>query len=88
MKRFVRFIAGALCAGIVFGNSFFGEMSTVNAANIPINASTFPDAYFRNYVLNNFDGKGGSAKDQLLSDYEIKNATSIYLNGSQVTSIQ
>lgn len=50
-----------------------------NQKYVPINGTTFPDLYFRNYVSEKFDI---NPHDSFLSSEEISNATDIWVSGS------
>lgn len=67
---------------ILFVCSFGGKAEAEEY--IAVDSTTFPDEVFRNYVLNKFD----SNKDELLSPAEIKNAKTIDLQNTGVSSLQ
>ena len=53
---------------------------------IPIDENAFPDAAFRNYILDSIDGAGGG-KDGLLQPWEIEAAREINCSGLHISDL-
>lgn len=79
---------------IIFSLTMFLSVFSVTAwgdTEIAINETNFPDAVFREYVAETFDGTVEEPKDGKLSEAEIAEATGIYVRGkgiSDLTGIQ
>ena len=58
--------------------------SSAWAKTVAINEKNFPDAVFREYVLNNFDTNG----DKKLTDAEAKKVKSLYLREEGIASLK
>ena len=54
------------------------------SADVEVNATNFPDANFRNWVLNNIDG----ANDDVLTDAEIAKVSFIYCHEKSISSLK
>ncbi len=85
MKKKYKIILGAICGMAFSAISTIGlqNSKTVQAAEVAIDVTNFPDYIFRNYVIENFD----LDSDGKLSDDEIKAATNIKVNNKNISSL-
>ena len=64
--------------------TFYAQWEKIVVGDIPINATNFPDAAFRNYVSENFDSDGNGK----LSQAEINSATWIDVEDMGITTLK
>lgn len=74
MKVFIRNVAGVMAAAIAIGCGLLATGPIVNAAEVAIDGTNFPDEEFREYVATVFD----SDSNGLLSQSEADSVVEIY----------
>ncbi len=89
MKPIKRILSLLLAALLVFGLSpaafgAAGVPADLNAGDVAVNATNFPDPIFRSYVSSNFDANGNG----VLSASEISAATTINLTAVGVSDLK
>lgn len=70
-------------APVVEDTAEFSTDTAKAASDLAVNATNFPDAKFREYVLNNLD----LDKDQKLSDFEISMVTKLNVSGLGIAKL-